>query len=162
MKTGDWMVAYGAEGVGQADEDPVDLLVNRISKKATLALDRALEGEKIGYRQWLVLSEIHETPGTTARTIAAHLGHDTGALSRIIDVLCERGLVQRARSPEDRRTVRLTTTAAGGESSIRCRRKVLGLREAWKLRLSTSEQVSIAAMMSRLTAAIDEHREVPR
>jgi len=92
MKTGDWMVAYGAEGVGQADEDPVDLLVNRISKKATLALDRALEGEKIGYRQWLVLSEIHETPGTTARTIAAHLGHDTGALSRIIDVLCERGL----------------------------------------------------------------------
>jgi DNA-binding MarR family transcriptional regulator len=39
--------------------------------------------------------------------------HDNGALTRLLDQLEERGFVERQRSDEDRRVVKLDLTAAG-------------------------------------------------
>ena len=48
-----------------------------------------------------------------ATDLCAQLRHDSGALTRVIDQLEARGLVQRERSREDRRAVQLRLTDAG-------------------------------------------------
>lgn len=141
-----------------ATEEPVDLLVSRVLKKSTLALDRALAGEVIGYRQWLVLSHIDQTPGINAREIAALLCHDTGALSRIIDVLFGQGLIERDRGTDDKRIVRLTVTADGQVCCRQCRRKIAECRDGWTRQLSPSEQTLMVTAMSKLAAAMDHDR----
>ena len=41
--------------------------------------------------------------------------HDNGAMTRILDQLEARGLVERQRSPDDRRVIKLSLTPAGME-----------------------------------------------
>ena len=60
-----------------------------------------------------VLYELAQRNGTTATALAADLGMDQGYLSRVLRGFCDRGLVSRTRSPEDRRQIRLTLTAKG-------------------------------------------------
>lgn len=57
----------------------------------------------------------------TSRDICGSYRHDSGALTRIVDQLAERGLLERIRDNADRRKVNLRLTPAGltlVESSI--------------------------------------------
>jgi DNA-binding MarR family transcriptional regulator len=45
-----------------------------------------------------------------------HFHHDSGALTRVIDQLAERGLLERARGNRDRRKVELQLTPAGRDA----------------------------------------------
>lgn len=81
-----------------------------------MMLDRATEafaGHDLSFVQWIVLIRLKEGKEVTASDLCRALRHDTGALTRMIDQLEERGYVSRERSKEDRRVVQLQLTAAG-------------------------------------------------
>ncbi|WP_428310721.1 MarR family winged helix-turn-helix transcriptional regulator [Hydrocarboniphaga sp.] len=81
-----------------------------------LMVDRATEafaGHDLSFVQWVVMIRLKEGKEVTASDLCRALRHDTGALTRMIDQLEERGYVSRLRSKEDRRVVRLALTAAG-------------------------------------------------
>ena len=72
----------------------------------------AFEGHELSFMQWLVLVKLRE--GTsTASELCRVMSHDTGALTRLLDQLEERGYVGRMRSEADRRVIELELTAAG-------------------------------------------------
>lgn len=50
---------------------------------------------------------------TTAADLARYWNIDAGAITRVLDRIEKRGLLQRVRASEDRRVVRLVTTEAG-------------------------------------------------
>ncbi|HTJ62478.1 MAG TPA: MarR family transcriptional regulator, partial [Alphaproteobacteria bacterium] len=50
---------------------------------------------------------------TTAAELSRDMCHDSGALTRVIDQLEQRGLIERRRALVDRRVVELTLTEAG-------------------------------------------------
>jgi DNA-binding MarR family transcriptional regulator len=50
------------------------------------------------------------------KDICAQYRHDSGALTRVIDQLADRGLVERVRRDRDRRKVELQLTPAGRET----------------------------------------------
>lgn len=82
----------------------------------TLLYERVTEAfadREINFMQWVVLMKLREGSGLTASDLCRKLRHDTGAFTRLVDQLQERGLLERERSESDRRLIRLNITPAG-------------------------------------------------
>ncbi|MFL6550887.1 MAG: MarR family winged helix-turn-helix transcriptional regulator, partial [Povalibacter sp.] len=73
----------------------------------------AFAGHDLSFAQWLVLLKLKEGAAITASDLCRQMRHDNGALTRLLDQLEERGFLERQRSEEDRRVVRLDLTTAG-------------------------------------------------
>src|SRR6202050_3646280 len=63
--------------------------------------------------QYVVLAALRDGIAVNPKAICAQYRHDSGALTRIIDQLAERGLLERVRRDKDRRKVELQLTPAG-------------------------------------------------
>lgn len=63
--------------------------------------------------QWLMLCYLRRHESDTLTGVAEQIGHDTGAMSRVVQALCRRGLVKAERPSKDRRSVRLSITQEG-------------------------------------------------
>ena len=62
---------------------------------------------------WCVLMQLRDGLANRAADISRNLNHDSGALTRVVDQLEGRGLLERTRSTEDRRIVELALTPEG-------------------------------------------------
>jgi len=72
-----------------------------------------LERHGLTYAQFIVLKLLREGVAVNPKDICLQFRHDSGALTRVIDQLAERGLVLRLRRDRDRRKVELQLTPAG-------------------------------------------------
>ena len=66
--------------------------------------------------QWRPLWMIKSGRAKSVHELSCGLGTDAGAMTRMVDRLVSKGLVQRERSDTDRRVVHLVLTAAGEEA----------------------------------------------
>jgi len=66
--------------------------------------------------QYVVLAALRDGIAVNPKDICVQYRHDSGALTRIIDQLAERGLLERVRRDKDRRKVELQLTPAGRET----------------------------------------------
>ena len=69
--------------------------------------------EALSFTQWIVLRLLHDGIVDNSAGIARTLCHNSGAVTRLVDQLEDRGLLARERDCGDRRIVRLATTSAG-------------------------------------------------
>jgi DNA-binding MarR family transcriptional regulator len=74
-------------------------------------------GESPG--RFATLTLIAENPGISQSTLGQAAGRDKSSLTPVLDDLVRRGLIARARADHDRRTYRLTLTAAGEKTLAR-------------------------------------------
>lgn len=91
----------------------IGYLLRRATTLTVARLESAFAEADITFSQWVVLMQLRDGFARTASDIARNIGHDTGALTRLIDQLEQRGLLERSRCREDRRVVRLHLTEAG-------------------------------------------------
>lgn len=63
--------------------------------------------------QWAILNRLNEKPGLTQREVSTLSFKDTGNITRIIDKLERKGLVERRSIPSDRRIRRIYITTEG-------------------------------------------------
>jgi DNA-binding MarR family transcriptional regulator len=94
----------------------IGYLIKRAHSLLIDQLEAAVAGSDITATQWVVLMHLRDGLAINASDLCAQLRHDSGALTRVIDQLEARGLVQRERSREDRREVQLRLTDAGIET----------------------------------------------
>jgi DNA-binding MarR family transcriptional regulator len=107
------------------------------------------------FTQWCVLMALRDGIADTCGEISRHLGHDTGATTRLIDQMEERGLIARTRSTEDRRVVHLAITAAGKALAKTLTPRIV---DFWNETLSgfTAEEFSqLLSLLMRLTNRIE-------
>ena len=93
--------------------DSVGYLVRRAGNLMTTRVEAAFADHEITFAQWMVLVKLRDGLATTAAEIARDMCHDSGALTRVIDQLAQRGLIERTRGQEDRRTIALALTREG-------------------------------------------------
>jgi len=74
-------------------------------------------GESPG--RFATLTLIAENPGISQSTLGQASGRDKSSMTPVLEDLVKRGLVQRARTDEDRRTYKLTLTSAGEKTLAR-------------------------------------------
>ncbi len=88
-------------------------LMSRARTSLLAGLDAELERFGLSGMQFAVLKHLAEGAAETAADLCRYLHYDTGAMTRILDRLEQKGLVRRERCREDRRVVFLRLTAGG-------------------------------------------------
>jgi DNA-binding MarR family transcriptional regulator len=73
----------------------------------------AFEGHDLSFIQWVTLMKVKEGTVMTASELCRTMCHDSGAVTRLIDQLEDRGFLNRERSKTDRRVVALKLTVTG-------------------------------------------------
>lgn len=94
-------------------ERSLGYLVKRCSVMMTDFAERAFAEHGVPFTQWLTLMKLRKEAPIAVGELACALGHDQGALTRVVDALVQAGLVERRRSAADRRSVELRLTDSG-------------------------------------------------
>ena len=90
-------------------------------------------GFNITVDQWLVLRNLSENQNLTQKELADLIFKDTPTLTRIIDLLCSKGLTERKVHPEDRRCFNVYLTAEGEKKVKQLKPLVREVRlKAWE------------------------------
>ena len=82
-------------------------------------MDEALKDLDITGQQMGILLSLKQGVASTPFELSKLLGIDTGLMTRMLDKLEVKGLLERSRDPQDRRVVNLTLTAQGHKVSAR-------------------------------------------
>lgn len=90
-------------------------------------------GFNITVDQWLVLKHLHENDAMKQNALAELIGKDNPTLTRIVDLLCKKGLTLRKVHPTDRRSFVVALTTLGRKSVETLRPKIKNVRlKAWE------------------------------
>jgi len=104
---------------------------------------------------WIALLSLRDSVARTCSDIARHLGHDTGATTRLIDQLESRGLVLRRRDDNDRRIVNLTLTAAGRIASAELTPRVIQYWNDMLANFTAAEATTLIELLARLLTRME-------
>src|SRR6202020_2264570 len=94
----------------------VGYLVKRAHSLFLDIMEPMIEQRGFSWIQYVVLAALRDGIAVNPKAICAQYRHDSGALTRVIDQLAERGLLERVRRDRDRRKVELQLTPAGREA----------------------------------------------
>ncbi|PTU33005.1 MarR family winged helix-turn-helix transcriptional regulator [Stenotrophobium rhamnosiphilum] len=94
----------------------IGYLIKRSHSLMSECLEVAFAQKDFTFMQWVVLMTVRDGLAVTATDICRDYRHDQGALTRVIDQLETRGLLERQRSTEDRRVVQLALTEQGSKT----------------------------------------------
>lgn len=93
--------------------ESVGYLLGQAKGRITAAIDAEMAPYDITGAQWITLLHLSCTEVETAGELCKRACVDTGSMTRMLDRLETKGLVQRTRCTDDRRVVRLHMTEAG-------------------------------------------------
>lgn len=88
-------------------------MLRRLEQHVKTLLERRFAVEDVTVTQWIALKVVRDGAISNPGELARELNITSGATTRLIDTLEERGLMLRDRSAEDRRVVGLKVTDAG-------------------------------------------------
>lgn len=98
-----------------------------------------------------VLAKLHKAGGTLSqRELQEHSDISSAALSEVLTKLEGEGLVERTRSEEDRRQMKITLTEEGNERAVMMRGRFEAFEGECLTCLSEEEQVQLLDMLDRL------------
>lgn len=109
----------------------LDRTARRVKQYAQTAFNEL--GLEITVDQWLVLKNLYENDGMKQNELAELVFKDNPTLTRIIDLLCKKGLTVRNLHPDDRRSFIVALTKEGKKKVESVKPKIKHIRlQAWK------------------------------
>lgn len=134
----------------------IGYLVRRLHNLMVPRAEARFADAELTFTQWVTLMGLGEGLASTCAGIANHLGHDTGATTRMLDQLEERGLVKRARDTEDRRVVNVLLTAKGRAISKKLAPRMVDLWNDTLSEFSHADVDTMIDLLTRLLARIEQ------
>jgi DNA-binding MarR family transcriptional regulator len=101
-------------------DESIGYLLKRAGTQLAVNVDRRLAEFDMTHAQYGIFSRLQSAPSTAA-DLARSSMTDTGAMTRMLDRLEEKGFVQRSRSSTDRRIVEVSLTDKGRQIADRMR-----------------------------------------
>ena len=111
------------------------LLLDRTARRVKQYAQQQFKimGFNITVDQWLVLKHLYEHDLMKQNALAELIGKDNPTLTRIIDLLCKKGLTERTLHPTDRRSFVVSLTKAGSRKVEQMKPKLKSVRlKAWE------------------------------
>jgi DNA-binding MarR family transcriptional regulator len=97
-------------------QSSVGYLMKRAHSLMLDVMEPLMEAHGFSFVQYVIMSFVRDGIAVNPKDICAQYRHDSGALTRVIDQLAERGLLERVRRDRDRRKVELQLTPAGRDA----------------------------------------------
>ncbi len=90
-------------------------IIERSSKRMKQVCQQLLKENDINITvdQWVVMQELNKTNGQVQVSLANNTFKDAPTITRIIDLLCQKGYVERVSNPNDRRRFQIFLTDSG-------------------------------------------------
>src|SRR5271155_974055 len=128
----------------------VGFLIKRCGIVMTQIAERRFDSQPISFIQWLVLIWLSQRPHASPTELSMHLGHDMGALTRVVDELEREGMVRRDRSQHDRRAVEIAITSEGRPVARAGKRLMVDLLNELLAPYSKAEVATLILLLQRL------------
>ena len=139
----------------------VGYLVKRCGLLVMQFAERRFESQPITFTQWTVLAQLSQHPHLKPTELSRNLGHDMGALTRVVDDLEKLKLVRRERSEHDRRAVRITVTAEGRRLAKTTMPVVVDLANELVAPYSKAETDLLITLLQRMLGRMEHMAEPP-
>jgi len=135
---------------------PIGLQLALTAKTVSMAFNAALQAHGGSVPVWLILNALTHERLATQVDLARSLGIEGPTLTRHLDNLEEAGLVERRRSDEDRRAVRVALTPSGEAAYTSLRVAVGAFNDRLLEGISEAEQAQLRELLERLGANAGE------
>jgi len=130
-------------------------LLRRLDKIMSAHVQSKFDGFDLTFQQWIALRVVRDGIVSNAGELAADLGITTGATTRMIDQLEEKGLLTRDRTSEDRRVVRLGITPAGRLAAKELQDHVVSAWNEVLVDFAQEEADQLVLLLTKLLAAAE-------
>lgn len=94
-------------------EDHLGYWMRFVSNHVSSSFAKKIEGYDVNIGEWVVLRRLFTNPTLSSGVIAENTGMTRGAMSKLIERLVQKGLVERLESTQDRRFQEITLTNSG-------------------------------------------------
>ena len=135
----------------------VGYLVKRAHSLMLDIMEPVIEQRGFSFVQYVVMSSLRDGIAMNPKVICMQFRHDSGALTRIIDQLAERGLLERVRRDRDRRKVELQLTPAGREAIESLIPLVVAKLNEVLTDFSKAEVQELLRLLVKLNTTLQEH-----
>jgi DNA-binding MarR family transcriptional regulator len=88
-------------------------LLRMVSNAVSREFARKVAGEGVTVAEWVMLRSLYDSDAISPSVLAQKMGMTKGAISKLAERLLEKGLIERAGNPDDRRGHSLSLSAAG-------------------------------------------------
>ena len=135
-------------------ENALCLLLSRITSALYTAIGHDLAEFGVTAHQWPVLVLTHEGRANRPSELARLIGIDRGAVTRLVDRLVDKGLVERIDDPGDLRAARIELTERG-KTLVPVLMNIVAARyDATLAHLDPAERSPITNMLERLDQSL--------
>jgi len=131
-------------------EDSVGYLITRLRASIFAGVGREVASWGISAAQGSILIYIAHGRGDRAADIARDYDYDTGSMTRMVERLVRKGLIDRVRDADDRRVVRLRLTAAGRAVAKRIPKVAVEVLNQHLRGFSAAELAALKGMLGRM------------
>jgi DNA-binding MarR family transcriptional regulator len=131
-------------------------LISRVKTEAVAALDQALAADpelaalEVTSAQYLIISTLALREADSAAQLCKSFSYDAGAMTRMVDRLEAKGLVQRRRSSDDRRLINLELTEAGRALYPRMKALSMGVQNRFLAGFSKADVRQLEGYLGRM------------
>lgn len=94
-------------------EDHIGYWLRYVSNHVSIAFQKKLESSGVTVAEWVALRQLYTLKETSPSLLADAMGVSRGAVSRLLERLVQKGLVNRESSAQDRRAQLVQLTEAG-------------------------------------------------
>ena len=137
----------------------IGFLIKRCGSLLTQIAEIRFKSQPISFTQWIVLMKLRFPQHLSATHLSEQIGHDMGAMTRLVDSLECAGLVRRERSKEDRRAVKIALTPQGRKQLETATHDVVQMVNETLDPFSKAELKTMIAQLNRLIHRLQEQVE---
>jgi|SRR5690554_6170257 len=132
-------------------------LINRLSFRMNRLLNRDLRAHGLGISDWRVLAVLDAVGSATINELAAYAMIEQSTLSRLVMRMEKQGLVKRARTHPDGRTVTVSMTKKGRATYEKLRALSLAHAERILMGFSEAEKANLKHAVKRMTRNLERY-----
>lgn len=136
-------------------------LLDRTARKVKQYAQRRFSSENydITVDQWLILKNLNSQNDLNQSQLAEITGKDHPTLTRIIDLLCKKGLTERKMHPSDRRSFIIHLTDLGQNRVIEWSPKMSEIRmKAWE-NLTEDDYLHLKRILDTIYKNLDDEND---
>ena len=122
-------------------------------------LNRRLAPYDLTTAQWAILETCYKGEADSVSSLCRYIPVDAAAISRQVDRLVDKGLVQRERSRQDRRAVHITLTATGRELVPRLAHLVHANNNQFLNRLDPPDRDEFVRLLHKMLSPANDEAE---
>jgi DNA-binding MarR family transcriptional regulator len=146
----------------------IGYMINRVRSEMLTAIDRSLASDErlgplgLSAAQFIVIAQLATSDtAKSASDLCKGISYDAGAMTRMLDRLESKGLIQRTRSSSDRRLVHLELTDEGRAVFPRMREISMNIANRFLRGFTRTEARQLEGLLERMLKNAPAEDETP-